>query len=282
MGTRNKKTNYGGRIVKTIKEIIKVNVSKGMTAFQAENYCCQKIILNKIAKSPFADKVAIKGGVVMFNLTHELRRSTVDLDFDFIRYDISSTSLEKFIDLLNKYNSIYKVSIRKMEDLHQEDYKGKRLWILINDGSYKLKFKIDIGVHTLLDIKQKDLCFYFDDDEGIFLKVNPPEQICAEKIYSLAKHGALSLRFKDLYDLYYFIHQGSLDRNALKKSLELLALNSRKGIDSLEKITSIVIDTFKDDEYIKNFKTAKDKWIDVDEQEVFDAIIGLLKSLNTK
>lgn len=66
--------------MRTIKEMIELYVSKGMTVDQAKNYVGQEIILNKISKSKFADNVLIKGGVVMFNMTHNLRR-TIILDF---------------------------------------------------------------------------------------------------------------------------------------------------------------------------------------------------------
>ena len=65
--------------MKTIEEMVLQHISNGMTDFQAKNYVCQKIIINKISKSPMADRVLIKGGVVMFNLTKNLRRTTSDL-----------------------------------------------------------------------------------------------------------------------------------------------------------------------------------------------------------
>ena len=88
----------------SIKDLVNENIKQGMTLNQAENFACQQIILNKIAKSPMVDKVLIKGGVLMFNMTHSLRRATTDIDFDFIKYDISDESIKLFIDLLNKYD----------------------------------------------------------------------------------------------------------------------------------------------------------------------------------
>lgn len=184
--------------MKTIEEMIVTYVSKGMTSNQAENYVCQEIILQKISKSSMADNVLIKGGVVMFNITKNLRRTTSDLDFDFIRYDISSDSIKRFIELLNKSEPFYSIKMSRIEPLKQEDYQGKRVWTIISDKTQTIKFKLDIGVHTLLAIEQNCCCFSFDDENQIALKVNPPEQIFAEKVYSLAKHGALSTRFKNV------------------------------------------------------------------------------------
>lgn len=265
--------------MKTIEEMINFYVSRGMTSNQAENYVCQEIILNNISKSPLANNVLIKGGVVMFNMTHNLRRTTSDLDFDFIRYDISDSSIRAFVSLLNKTNSSFSITINKIEPLKQEDYKGKRVWTTISDDTRSVKFKLDIGVHTLLAIEQDLCCFYFDDENKITLKVNPPEQIFAEKLYSLAKHGALSTRFKDVFDMYYFINRKMLNRKIVKRCLELLAIKQTNNIKSLEDILGNVSSAFDDMQYLTNFETADDKWLEVSPKEMFKTIIDYLYSL---
>ena len=265
--------------MKTIEELIISYISKGMTAFQAENYVCQEIILNKISKSTMANNVLIKGGVVMFNITHDLRRTTTDLDFDFIRYDISTDSIRIFVELLNRYDNQYKININKIEELHQEDYSGKRVWTTISDKTRSIRFKMDIGVHTLLAIDQKDICFYFDDENQFTLKVNPPEQIFAEKIYSIAKHGALSTRFKDIFDMYYFIEQKMMNKNVVRKCVELLTMKGNNNIRTLEDICDNVSATFEDAQYIANIKTTDDKWLDVDYSTIFKAILDYLYSI---
>lgn len=265
--------------MKTIEDLINEYVSKGMTINQAESYISQKIILNKISKSPFADKVLIKGGVVMYHMTHNLRRTTFDLDFDFIRYDISLPSIKKFINTLNRYEEEYIVTANKIEPLHQEDYKGKRVWTSIKDDTYTIRFKLDIGVHTLLGITQLDTCFSFEEDEKVFLKINPPEQIFAEKLYALCKLGASSTRIKDIYDLYYLISQNLLDKGVTKKCIELLLINNRKGISSLEDICQIVSNVFIDKFYINKMESVTEKWIDEDYIVVFKVILDYIYSL---
>ena len=104
-----------------IRELVNFYVGKGMTINQAENFACQQIVLNKIAKSPMVDQVLIKGGVLMFNMTHSLRRVTTDIDFDFIKYSISDESIKLFIGMLNKYDFDFKIKIIKQQPLHQED-----------------------------------------------------------------------------------------------------------------------------------------------------------------
>ena len=264
--------------MKTLTERIIDYTSNGMTLFQAENYVCQEIILDKISKSPMANNVLIKGGVVMFNITKNLRRTTTDLDFDFIRYDISDPSISKFIELLNRYDSQYKITCGKIEPLHQEDYQGKRVWIVIKDKTRAINFTLDIGVHTLLGIEQNDCCFYFDNNK-VMLRINPPEQMFAEKIYSLAKHNILSTRYKDIFDMYYLISQKTLDKKIVRKCLELLTLNNRKNIKSLEDICETISMTFEDAHFVELFKTSNDQWLDVDYKVAFDTILDFIYSL---
>ena len=263
--------------MKTIKTIVNKYLRKGYDIPHSQSAACQEILLNKIASSNMADKVLLKGGVVIFNMTQNLRRATIDLDFDFIRYDISNESIKLFADLLNRSDE-YKVSIIRIEDLHQEDYQGKRVWTTVSDKTYSIHFKLDIGVHTLLSIEQSSACFYFDNDNGLILKVNPPEQIFAEKLYSLAKHGAKSTRFKDINDLYFFIKNNMLNKDMVKKCIDLLLL-CKTQIKSLNDICDIVSETFKNDDYIENFIDAKDKWLDVDYKDIFESILDFIYSI---
>ncbi len=88
---------------KTIKQYIEDYISEGFTLAQARNLTAQIIILSKIEKSKYVDSILLKGGVVMYNMTHEQRRTTADLDFDFIHYNISNNSdIKLFVDVLNK------------------------------------------------------------------------------------------------------------------------------------------------------------------------------------
>ena len=264
--------------MRTIEEMIIEYVESGMTNNQAESNVCQQIIINKISKSPLADNVLIKGGVVMFHLTKNIRRATIDLDFDFIRHDISVPSIKAFINLLNEQDKNYKIKALEITELRQDDYHGKRVVVEIKDKSTAVKFKLDIGVHTLLAIEQPTMCFSFSKGET-FLKANPPEQIFAEKLYSLARHGALSGRRKDIYDMYYLIKHEKLDRKVVKKCLEMITLNGLHGIRSIEEISERVNDALGDKEFLKQLNKSKDKWLDEDDDKIVKEILDFVYSL---
>ena len=263
----------------SIQDLVNLYVTKGMALEQAESFACQQIVLNKIAKSPMVDQVLIKGGVLMFNMTHSLRRVTSDIDFDFIRYDISDESINLFIELLNKYDPEFKIKILKLQPLHQEDYNGKRVITLISDKTYKIRFKLDIGVHTLFGVEQSSACFSFSGGEDFVLRVNPCEQIFAEKLYSLAKHDVLSTRFKDIFDMYYLISNSLLNKEIVKKCLNHLLENNVHGFNTISDVYDVIKSVFSNKNYIENIKTTKDKWIDEDYELIFSTILGYINLL---
>lgn len=264
--------------MKTINELMIEYMNKGLTTNQAESSVCQQIIISKISKSKFADNVLLKGGVVMFHLTNNTRRATIDLDFDFIRYDISNPSIEAFINLLNRYDEQCKISAVEIKELKQDDYHGKRVFVDVKDKTRSIRFKLDIGVHTLLAIEQKSLCFSFGDKETL-LKINPPEQIVSEKLYSLAKHNALSSRYKDVFDIYYLINNCDLDKKIIRKCLELLTINGLHEIHSIEDVCDKVNETLEDSDFLSHLNSTKDKWIDEETQIVTKTILDYIYSI---
>lgn len=264
----------------SINDMVTKGISFGMTRKKAENYACQQIVLSKISKSKYIDKVLIKGGVVMFNYTHNIRRTTNDLDFDFVRYDISEVSLRNFINDLNECDKSYVMNIESIEELHQDDYHGKRIWVSISDQKTKLKFKMDIGVHTLMMVEQNKIVFSFiSGDETLTMKANPPEQIFAEKAYSLAKHELLSERFKDVFDMYYLINIKNMDSKLIKETLDLLTMNKLYNLSSTIDVVDKISNIFENKRFRDKLHSTKQKWLDVDEEVVLKTILDYLYTI---
>ena len=94
----------------------------GYGEFDAQARICQDIILKAISKSRLTENVTIKGGVVMRNLSKDVRRATQDLDFDFIKKSISDESIRKFVEKINKIQGITISVIGQITELKQQDY----------------------------------------------------------------------------------------------------------------------------------------------------------------
>lgn len=266
---------------KTIKQYIEDYVSNGFTIAQARNLTAQLIILSKIEKSKYVDSILLKGGVVMYNMTQEQRRTTSDLDFDFVRYSISKDSdIELFVDVLNKKDPEYEVSINgKIEELHQQDYHGKRVKLIIQDKSEAMKFKLDIGVHTLLAIDQDRMCFSFGQGKDLTLLVNPPEQMFAEKLFSLAKIGAASVRFKDIDDMYYLIKNKSINISTVRKCLELLTLNPINDIKDVQDVVNKAVDTLENQFFIEGYAKSPNSWLNKEYNDIKACLIDYLNKI---
>ena len=131
--------------------------SEGYSALLAEARVCQDIVLKAISESSLSRNVTIKGGVVMRSITGNVRRATRDIDFDFIKYSIDEASIQDFIEKLNCLEGLTIKAEGPIEELSQQEFRGKRTWITISDDNGNtLKSKIDIGVHKNVQIEQEE------------------------------------------------------------------------------------------------------------------------------
>ena len=80
-----------------IEKMAERYMNLGYSDRYADARVCQDIVLKAIARSSFGRNVTIKGGVVMREITSDVRRATQDMDIDFIRYSLSDESIDSFI-----------------------------------------------------------------------------------------------------------------------------------------------------------------------------------------
>ena len=265
-----------------IKNLINKYTNQGFNFRNAQNLAAEEIVISKIASSPLVDHVALKGGIAMFNITKNDRRVTQDIDFDLIRYSIDDRSIELFVEKMNTIEDGIKASIDgRIEKLHQEDYQGVRVHLLLtDDNKSRLRIKLDIGVHTYTAIKQERIVFAFEsDNESVSIKVNPCEQIFSEKLISLSRLGSISTRYKDIYDMYYLIEEGLLDIKKVREILSLFFASSNRKPNDIFELTSSIIDTLNDNAFVKEASKPASKWIDVDYSDVKASLISFVNKL---
>lgn len=264
----------------SLLELIEIEKSKGYSDDNASAKVCQDLILEAIANSPFNRNVTIKGGVVMRAKTHNVRRATQDLDIDFIKHSLTSSSIDEFIDKLNTIEGVIFVRNGDIEDLNQQDYHGKRAYILVKDNTgFQIISKIDFGVNKKIEIEQEEYCFDISYAEGsISLLINSSEQIFTEKLRSLLKFGPFSTRYKDIFDMYYLINHIEIDKI-------LICLNSYIYQDSemresdINDIYNRVKFTFNNRTFQRRIKTTDKKWIDENIEDILIEILAFFRSL---
>ena len=265
----------------TLKDLVRRYKFLGFGEEAAEAHAASEIILQKIASSGLADHVAIKGGILMYNLTKNARRATTDLDFDFIRYSADPDSLRLFVEKLDSVQDGISVEIDgPIKPLKHSDYKGERVFIALHDRSMKLKIKWDVGVHSYNGIAQRALIFSCQGtEEGVTLWANPNEQIFTEKILSLAKLGPVSTRYKDIYDLYYLVKNQLLDREKTAYILGLFLWSGNYPFSDKEEVYMRVEDALKDPAFAKDASHPDFDWIQAPYSCVIQTLLDFLFSL---
>ena len=253
---------------------------EGYNEETAEAKLCQDIILLLLSKSKFNKSITIKGGVVMRSISNDVRRATIDIDLDLIRYPLTVKGIRELIKELNGIEGIKIRIVGKIEDLKHQDYNGKRAYIDVEDsfGNY-LSNKIDIGVHKYLSLEQENYCFDVStSSDGASLLINSKEQMFTEKLKSLLKFGAFSARFKDVYDLYFLIT--IVDKDTLLKCFEILIFQDQKMREiTIDDIVKRIETTFKNQTYINNLSSSNKNWVGVKNDIVLKSILEFLESL---
>ena len=264
-----------------LRELIDTVRDEGYSQANAEARVCQDIVLKAIVESAFADHITVKGGVVMRSITGDTRRATQDMDLDFIRYSLHDDSIRSFINRLNCLDGVAIQITGDIEELSQQEYHGKRVFITImDDTGYSLRSKIDLGVHKQVQIEQDEYCFdVCMDDEGASLLINSKEQIFTEKLRSILRFGPLSTRFKDVFDLCYL--SDHVDRQRLEQCIKTYIL-SDPGMreTNIDAVRTRVQQTFADRTYRQRLeRSSSSNWMGISVNDALERISGFLKTL---
>lgn len=222
----------------------------------------------------------------MHSISKDLRRATRDMDLDFIKYSLEDNSIIRFIDELSNVDDGIKIKIDgEIKELHHQDYDGKRVNIeLFDKYGNKLKTKLDIGVHKLLDIKQDEYCFDLSIiNKNANLLINSKEQIFVEKIKSLLKLGFRSTRYKDLFDFYYLINKTELDKEKLMNCFNILIFKDETMRENnIEDVVNRLQMTFNSNAYRNHLSNPKNNWLDITVDDAIMSVLKYIKSLGEK
>ncbi len=247
-----------------IYELVNKYVTAGYSEDDAIPKVAQDIVLLKIGNSKYSKNITVKGGVVMHNISKDMRRATRDMDIDFIKYSLEDKSILDFIKELNNTADGVKIKVTgKIEPLHHQDYESKRVYIQLTDkNKYSISSKLDIGVHKYFDMEQDEYYFDFNIiDESVSLLINSKEQIIVEKLKSLLKFGITSTRFKDIFDLYYLINDETMRENELK--------------DIHIRLTNIL----NNNRFQSRINTANNNWLEIPIKDVIDNVLAYFDDL---
>ena len=264
-----------------LKNMVAAEIERGYNERTAPAKVCQDIVLKAISNGGLRRNITIKGGVVMRSKTGNIRRATQDLDMDFLRYPLTDVAIDKFIAKMNCLEDIRIERFGNIEELKQQEYKGKRILIRINDSSGNvLESKIDLGVHSKLDISQEEYCFDIAlDDGGVNLLINSNEQMLVEKLRSLLKFGALSTRYKDVFDIYYLSLHVNL--NKLSTCLDsYIFSDAHMKENNMDDVRKRMQEVFSDKLFVRRLSTSDKNWTEESVATIMKNIATFLDSLH--
>ena len=252
----------------------------GYSPRKAEAKIAHDLLLKAIEDAGFHDKVTIKGGVVMSGITDEVRRATMDMDFDFLGYSLGDVSIKRFVQRLSRAAEC-KIQIDgEIQELHQREYRGKRIYLLLtDDAKHSIRTKVDIGVHSYKSIEQVDFRFkVISDVGGVVLLVNPKEQIFVEKLKSLLRFGIVSTRYKDVYDMYYL--SSRVDVGVLGGYIRVFIFEDEDMLEnSVTDVERRLARIFSNRKFMKGMANPDNAWLDVPVETVTDTLLGFVKKL---
>lgn len=213
----------------------------------------------------------------MFHLTQNIRRATIDIDMDLINMSIATENIVNIFMELGKLDNIdgFKLEIDKdkIEELSHQDYHGKRLTVTISDNYNKsYHIKLDIGVHKHINILQDTLLLDTKIiDNNISFLVNPKEQIFVEKLVPLLKFGPLSTRYRDIFDLYWLVTEGNLDKKLVSNYMKILIFDTDIEINNKEDVSNIINLVLSDNMFIRNLSN-NNNWTGQSISNIINAI----------
>ena len=267
--------------MKNFNDTIRNLLAAGYSEVNVEEKLAQDIVLKALSESGLRANVTIKGGVVMATLTNDIRRTTMDLDIDFIRYSLADESIDALVAKMNCIEGVSITRVGDIQELRHQDYSGKRIFLSLTDADgYSLQYKLDIGVHTVEAAKQRDMDFDLHHIESgtASLLANGPEQVFVEKLKSLLRLGALSSRGKDVYDLVYL--SKVVNRDSLKMLIETyIYADDRMREHSIADILRRLRRTFSDRGFMGTLANRKMNWLQMDPQVATDTLIEFVESL---
>ena len=198
---------------------------RGISFQYASVLYMQEGLLARIAGSPYARNLILKGGFLLFANQQAAGRTTKDIDFlgDGIPNDPQALAEIFAVLVTREYGdglSFDVGSIRSERITEGAEYHGVRLHVPARLGTVRNTIQVDIGFGDALEggprstILRKLL-----DDTPLAIITCPLATVLAEKLESTIALGDVNSRMKDLYDLWFILEHVPLSDQEIVAAL---------------------------------------------------------------
>ena len=164
-------------------------------------------LLYRIAQSPLADKLILKGGLLLFTLFRQTARPTRDIDALAVDLPDKPDELAELFKPVCRIDAADGVAFDaesiKTEVIREAgNYQGVRLSVYGYLGKGRTKVQIDIGFHDVVSPGPTQMTYpVLLDDPAPVLTAYSLESVVAEKFEAMISLGEINSRMKDFYDV---------------------------------------------------------------------------------
>jgi predicted nucleotidyltransferase component of viral defense system len=209
---------------------------RGITFQYASILYMQEGLLARIAGSPYARKLILKGGFLLFANQQAAGRTTKDIDFlgDGIPNDPQALAKIFAVLVSREYGdglSFDVQSIRSERITEVAAYQGVRLHITGRLGTVRNIIQVDIGFGDALEggPRRTSLRKLLDDTPLVVVSY-PLATVLAEKLESTIALGNVNSRMKDLYDLWFILEHVPLSDQEILSALRATFARRRTAV----------------------------------------------------
>ncbi len=208
---------------------------------------CQEEFLRRLSLSKFADKLILKGGMLIYTLTNFESRATVDIDFLLHQLPGDMETVRHIVDEIiatDTGNTYIQLSSGSFETISpQRKYQGISFQLIGRIKNTKTPFNVDLGIGDVIvpEPVKRAIPVQLEQFTAPEVMTYSLESTIAEKFDALLRRLQLTSRMKDIYDIYYLSNQFHFEGLSLQQAIRKSLTNRGTpfGPDSLEKVIAL-------------------------------------------
>jgi hypothetical protein len=182
--------------------------------------------LDRLARSPYADRFILKGGVLL--AAYEMRRPTRDVD---LCADRLSATPEAILDAVRSIAAqpiedgvVFDVDQASAEVIRDEDeYNGVRVSMTVELASARMTFHVDVNVGDPVVPCPESVVLPRLRGGVLTLLGYPLVMVHAEKTVTMLERGEVNTRWRDFADVYLLSTRHGVDGAELETAIQTVA-----------------------------------------------------------
>lgn len=199
---------------------------------------CQEEFLRRLSLSAYANKLVLKGGLLIYMVSNYTSRSTQDIDFLLHDYSNEVSQLQYMLEQIVQTpsdNPHISFTIKKLTPIAlAQNYHGMQAKLVAHIAKSETSFSIDFGVGDVIVPPATYRTFRTTFPEASLPRIltYSLESVIAEKYDAIIQRMENTSRMKDFYDIYYLSKEFSFDGRILQDAIRQ-TLRYRKTIHDM-------------------------------------------------